>query len=266
MGKLSERNRTEWELRSHLFGASLRSVLFKGLPNALNEHLHNWQKEVILKLIEGKDGLKILDVGCGYGRLSIPIIEKFPGVDISGVDISENYVRLYKENTNHLALIGTIENLPAELGTFDYIICITVLMYLDHENLGKAVFNLILHLKPGGRLILIEPHCSGRWFQMGFGMFPCLMKRIRQNTINTGGRSFRVNEIECSVSHAGGKILSDHRLPITSFFFLPMTLCAIMLPHRITKGIFKMVSRLDALLGMFKLPSIYVAYAITKNE
>jgi 2-polyprenyl-3-methyl-5-hydroxy-6-metoxy-1,4-benzoquinol methylase len=266
LDKLSERNRTEWELRSHLFGASLRSVLFKGLPDAINEHLHNWQKGIILKLIEGKDGLKILDVGCGYGRLSIPIIEKFPGVDIRGVDISENYVRLYKENTNHLAFIGTIENLPAELGTFDYIICITVLMYLDHENLEKAVFNLILHLKPGGRLILIEPYCSGRWFQTGFGMVPFLMKRIRRNTINTGGRSFRVNEIECSVSHAGGKILSDNRLPVTSLCLLPMTLCAIMLPNRIAKGIFKIVSRLDALLGVFKFPSIYVAYAITKNE
>lgn len=253
-------------MRSHLFGASLRSVLFKGLPNVLNEHLDHWQREVILKLIEGKDGLKILDVGCGYGRLSMPIIEKFPAVDIRGVDISENYVSLYKKNTHHLAFIGTVENLPAELGTFDYIVCITVLMYVDRENLRKAVFNLILHLRPGGRLILIEPHGSGRWFQTGFGMVPFLMKRIRRNTINTGGRFFGADEIECSVSRAGGKILSDHRLPVTSLCFLPMALCAIMLPNRIAKGIFKIVSRLDALLGVFKLPSIYVAYAISKKE
>jgi len=256
----------EWESRSHLFGASLRSVLFKGLPDAVNEYLHNWQKGIILKYIEGRNGMRILDVGCGYGRLSIPIIEKFPDVDIRGVDISENYVRLYQENTGHLASIGAIENLPAELGTFDYIICVTVLMYLDYENLGKVVFDLIIHLKPGGRLILIEPHCSGRWFQTGFGMFPFLMKRIRQNTIHTGGRSFRVNEIECCVSHAGGKILSENRLPVTSLFFLPMTLCAIMLPRGIFRGISKLASRLDVLLGMFKLPSIYVACAITKNE
>ena len=150
--------------------------------------------------------------------------------------------------------------------TFDYIICVTVLMYLDHENLGKVVFDLIIHLKPGGRLILIEPHCSGRWFQTGFGIFPLLMTRIRRNTIHTGGRSFRINEIECCVRRAGGKILSENRLPVTSLFFLPMTLCAIMLPHGILKRIFKIVSRFDALSGVFKLPSIYVAYAITKND
>lgn len=256
----------EWESRSHLFGASLRSVLFKGLPNAVNEHLHNWQTGILLKYIERKNGLRILDVGCGYGRLSIPIIEKFPGVDIRGVDISENYIKLYQEHTHHFASIGAIENLPAELGTFDYILCITVLMYLNHVNLEKAVSNLIFHLKPGGRLILIEPHCSGKWFQTGFGIFPFLMKRIRPDTVQTGGRSFRGNEIECYVRHAGGKILSENRLPVTSLFFLPMTLCAITLPHGIVKRIFRIVSRLDALSGVFKWPSIYVAYAITKNE
>jgi hypothetical protein len=78
----------------------------------------------------------------------MPIVEKICGVDIRGVDISENYVRLYGENTNRLAFIGTIENLPVELGTFDYIICITVLMYLDHGNLGKAASNLILPFHP----------------------------------------------------------------------------------------------------------------------
>ena len=243
----------------------MRGVLFKGLPNVVNEHLHNWQKEIILRFIEKKDGLKILDVGCGYGRLSIPIIEKFPDVDISGIDISENYVRLYKENTNHPAFVGSIENFPTELGTFDYIICITVLMYLGHENLGKAVFNLLLHLKPGGRLILIEPHCSGSPFQTGFGMVTFLTKRIRTDTVNTGGRSFRVNQIERFLSVAGGKILSENRLPITSLCFLPMVLLGTMLPNRTAKGFFKVISRLDALLGTSKLPSIYVAYTMVKD-
>jgi SAM-dependent methyltransferase len=265
MEDLDDPRRVEWEKRSELFGASLKSVLFKGLPDVINEHLHNWQKEITLKFIEGKEGLKILDVGCGYGRLSIPIIEKFPYVDIRGIDISENYVRLYKENTRHPACVGTIENFPIELATFDNIICVTVLMYLDHKELEKAFFNFLLYLKPGGRLILIEPHCSGIPFQTGFGVLTFLMKRFRRDIVNTGGRSFRRNEIEGLLSNAHGKILVESRLPVTSACLLPMILLGQLLPARIVKGIFKMISRLDGLLSGYKLPSIYVAYVVTKN-
>jgi hypothetical protein len=44
-----------------------------------------------------------------------------------------------------------------------------------------------------------------------------------------------------------------------------MALFGIMLPNRVAKGIFKMISRLDDLLGMLKLPSIHVAYVVTKD-
>jgi 2-polyprenyl-3-methyl-5-hydroxy-6-metoxy-1,4-benzoquinol methylase len=265
LNKLNEQNRIEWELRSHLFGASLRSVLFKGLPDVVNEHLHNWHKKVILDFIEGKEGLKILDAGCGYGRLSIPIAEKFPNVDITGIDVSENYVKLYEENTHYPAFVGAIENIHDELGSFDYIICVTVLMYLDNESLRKAVSNLLFHLRHQGKLILIEPHCSGLPFQTGFGMLAFLRNRIGRNTVNTKGKCFRLREIENLFDHAGGKILSECRLPITTLFFLPITLIGKLLPKEIVRGIYKRVSLLDGMLGEFKLPSIFVAYLITKN-
>jgi SAM-dependent methyltransferase len=246
-------------------GASLKSVLFKGLSDMVNEHLHDWHKNLILNAIEDKHALRMLDVGCGYGRLSTAIIERFPDVDLTGVDISETYVTLYKKNTNQPAYVGAVENFPAELGTFDYIICVTVLMYVDDENLERAVDHLLLHLKPGGKLILIEPHYSGTHFQTVFGILPLLMKRIRRGTVHTGGRPFKGNKLEELLRNAGGEILSENRIPVTSFCFLPVALFGIMLPNRVGKGIFKMISRLDDLLGTLKLPSIYVAYAITKT-
>jgi SAM-dependent methyltransferase len=255
----------DWELRSQFFRDSLRSVLFKGLPDVVNDHLHNWHKKITLNSIEEKDKMKILDIGCGYGRLSIPIIQKFPDVDIVGLDISENYVRLYKENTNRPAFVGAIENIPAELGNFDYIICVTVLMYLDGENLRKAISNLLIHLEPNGKLILIEPHFSGIPFQTGFGILTFLKHRIRKDIINTRGRSFSMNEIKRLFIHAGGKILSEIRIPITSIFFLPMILISKLLSKRIVKEIYKVVFLFDALLGVLKLPSIYIAYLITRN-
>ena len=261
-----ERNRLEWERRSRVFGASLKGVLFKGLPDVVNEHLDDWHKKVILNFIGGKEELKVLDVGCGYGRLSIPLIEKFPKIDITGLDISESYALLYKEKTGRPALTGAIEDMPGELGIFDYILCVTVLMYLDDDRLKKAISKLLFHLKPKGKLILIEPHLSGNSFQTGFGLSSLFKDRIQRNSINTKGRYFSSGEIEALFGDAGGKVLSEQRLPITSLFFLPMAFAGKMLPNGIVRCICKVVSLLDALLGKIKLPSIHVAYLITRDE
>jgi 2-polyprenyl-3-methyl-5-hydroxy-6-metoxy-1,4-benzoquinol methylase len=266
MDHINEQEVREWDLRSKRFGATLRSVLFKGLPDVVNEHLHNWHEKLVLGWIEEKQDLKILDVGCGYGRLSIPIINKFPGVDITGLDISENYVRLYKENTHHPAFVGALENIPAELGNFDYILCVTVLMYLSSEKLSQAVSNLLFHLKPSGKLILIEPHSSGISFQTGFGIWACVRNRIQQDSIRTKGRSFKMKEIADLFSNAAGKIISECRLPITSLFFLPVALIGKYSPEAIARKIFRTIFFLDTLLGGLKLPSIYVAYLITRNR
>jgi 2-polyprenyl-3-methyl-5-hydroxy-6-metoxy-1,4-benzoquinol methylase len=158
LNPLNDLNKIAWEKRSNLFGTSLKGVLFKGVPDVVNEHMHDWHKKVILHSIKGKGGLRILDAGCGYGRLSLPMLHKFSNLDMIGLDISEHYVTLYKKNTNHPAWVGAIENIPKELGTFDFIICVTVLMYLDHDPLNQAISNLLSNLKRDGKLILIEPH------------------------------------------------------------------------------------------------------------
>jgi len=262
---LTEQNRNAWETRSKLSGTSLKSVLFKGLPDAINEHIHRWHNNLILNIIENKQRLSVLDVGCGYGRLSMPIIEKFPAVNILGIDISEHFIELYKNGTGHPAFVTAVENIPVTLGTFDYIICVTVLMYLDGENLKKAVCNLLFHLNPAGKLILIEPHESGSFFQRGFGLLSWVKGKVLRDFALTRGRSFRTNEIRRLFIDAGGRVLGEYRLPITSLFILPLTLLGRLLPTRLVGGIYRTVSILDALLGKFKLPSIHVAYLIERG-
>jgi 2-polyprenyl-3-methyl-5-hydroxy-6-metoxy-1,4-benzoquinol methylase len=261
----TEQNRSAWEARSKLLGASLKSVLFKGLPDVVNEHIHHWHKTLILNIIENKQKLSVLDVGCGYGRLSMPIIEKFPAVNIAGIDISEHFTKLYKTSTGHPAFVTAVENIPATLGTFDYIICVTVLMYLEGENLKKAISNLLFHLNPEGKLILIEPHESGTLFQTGFGILSWVKGNVLRDIVLTRGRSFRMNEIESLFIDAGGRVLGEYRLPITTLFILPLTLLGRLLPTRLVEGLYRTVSLLDALLGKFKLPSIHVAYLIERG-
>ncbi len=162
-------NTIEWEKRSINYGASWKSVLFKGMPDLANEHFHSCHINFILECIKkNNDAIRILDIGCGYGRLSLPIIQNIPQAQIIGLDISANYVNLYKENTGRDAFVGTLESLPSEIGTFDYIIVVTVLMYLPKNNLKEVFSNLFSHLNKNGKIIIIEPTQSGIIFQTGF--------------------------------------------------------------------------------------------------
>src|SRR5215510_10585042 len=192
----SSPNRTEWENRSIQYGMSLRSVLFKGLPHVVNENISNWHIRFILNNITRKEGLRILDIGCGYGRLSLPVIEKFPNAEIIGIDVSKNFVELFKKMTRQSSFVGTIEDIPADIGKFDYIICVTVLMYVEKSKLEKTVGNLVSLLKPEGRLIIIENSWAGVLLSSGFGLYHCLKKFFKKDLINTGGHYFRKNEIE----------------------------------------------------------------------
>jgi hypothetical protein len=75
-----------------------------------------------------------------------------------------------------------------------------------------------------------------------------------------------MKEIASLFSNAAGKIISECRLPITSLFFLPIALIGKYSPEGTARKLFKIIFFLDTLLGGVKLPSIYVAYLITRNR
>jgi len=69
---------------------------------------------------------KILDLACGYGRLTIPLTKQ--GYKIEGLDISKNLLeeaekRAKKEKLNINFRLGDMRKLPYNTNTFDAIIC-----------------------------------------------------------------------------------------------------------------------------------------------
>jgi 2-polyprenyl-3-methyl-5-hydroxy-6-metoxy-1,4-benzoquinol methylase len=254
---------TAWEKRSINYGATLKSVLFKGMPDVANEHFHSSHFNFIFECIkDNKDTIKILDIGCGYGRLSLPLLAKFPQAQITGMDISPNYVKLYKENTGKDAFIGTVEQIPPDTGTFDYIIVVTVLMYLPENKLRETFSGLFAHLNPDGKIILIEPAKSGVIFQTCCGLTKLLPDK---SNMNTGGKCFSAAEITAAVHQAGGTVIREERIPATTFFFLPVYLMAKTLPQKWTCSFLRRLTFLDGLLKNKKLPTLWSFYLIEKN-
>lgn len=259
------KNKTAWEQRSRMYGATLKSVLLKNMPTVLNEHIHRQHVRWILDFLRLQPAERLLDVGCGYGRLTMTIAEKFPKIEITGFDISDHYVKLYRERTGKKAVQGIVEKFPQELPCFDCILCVTVLMYVSSDKLQRAFNEMIAHLTPKGRIILIESSHSGRPFLTAFGLSTLVSRFRSEKTVpETGGHAFHNAEIETLVKTAQARIVDQRRMPITTFLILPMFICAKFLPARLCQFIFKPIAFFDECLKKITSPTIHAAYLIEK--
>ena len=255
-------NKESWEIRSVNSENNYKSVLFKRFPDSLNNHIHNFHKKIILENIPDQADLKVLDVGCGYGRNTLSLIERNKNCNVTGTDISENFVEQYKLNTGKLAFCGSIEEFPNDIGKFDRIVCVTVLMYVEKKDIDKAIQNLLSHLENNGKLILIEPLISGRAFSNGFGLLNLFLKK--ENT--TGGNCFSSNELINLIIKNGGTILKEKRIPVTTIFIIPFYLLSLTLGYKLMGSILKGVGKADSVLSNFKLPSLYASMIVRKKH
>lgn len=88
----------------------------------------------------------VLDVGCGTGLASRPLIEN--AFRVTGVDVSAQMLQKARERFPTATFVeGSAETLPFEPGTFDVAISAQVFHRVDRP---KAMAELVRVLKPGG--------------------------------------------------------------------------------------------------------------------
>jgi len=105
---------------------------------------------------------RILDVGCGYGRIAIPLAEA--GHNVVGVDISEDMLQEARRRASEVGipvewLLGDMCNLPQGDQSFDVVLCLWLTfheLYQESEQLA-ALREMIRVLRPGGWALLDGP-------------------------------------------------------------------------------------------------------------
>ncbi len=104
------------------------------------------------------DGDKVLDVGCGNGRL-VKLFNNV-NVDYTGIDNSAELIDLAKSDfPNRNFLVGDILQLPFADNSFDLVFCISVLHHLPGKDIRKkSIVEMKRVLKFGGHLILLNWH------------------------------------------------------------------------------------------------------------
>jgi SAM-dependent methyltransferase len=150
--------RDQWETRAVRSSSSLSGVLFQGLSEQANSVLHYWHAWIVRNVFLPKlqAGARVLDLGCGYGRLSRIIAAERPDIQLIGQDLAMPYCQTFAKGCGPCVLADA-GSPPFADESFDGIISITCLMYLPEAELAHALESLRKTLRRGGVFLSVEP-------------------------------------------------------------------------------------------------------------
>jgi SAM-dependent methyltransferase len=154
-----------WEARAARFageGRGLRAVCSYAMPGFYNRAIDLTQRralEALLRSIE--PGASILEYGCGIGRWSRELARR--GCNVVGLDFSAAMLAEAGRRTSAAGLAGRCRFIQGDVAgfdlgrRFDVVFGVTVLQHiLEPARLEQAMACLARHLKPGGRLVILE--------------------------------------------------------------------------------------------------------------
>jgi len=117
-----------------------------------------------------KENAKVLDVGCGPGNIAKYLLSKRPDLQISGIDIAPNMVKLAKRNNPTANFkIMDVRNISELKTKYDGIVCGFCLPYLSETDSKKLIFDAPDLLSDQGLLYLsfVAGDQSNSGFQAG---------------------------------------------------------------------------------------------------
>ncbi|MDP2779543.1 class I SAM-dependent methyltransferase [Devosia sp.] len=155
-------------------------------------------------------GLKILDAGCGTGRLGGSLQAMEPGIELTLLDAAPN---MLSRIVNPMArtIEGSVTELPFGDGTFDAVICTWVLETLAEPRAGLA--ELMRVLKPGGTLCMAICIEAEQPIDLITRIF---MRRVKTRW---QGHQLPLADLEASLRSAGGTQMRVRRDRVTAAIF-----------------------------------------------
>lgn len=119
--------------------------------------IHESYLRFLVNKIKSLDPKKLLDAGCGDGRILFELERRTPGTDLVGTDISEHALKFARAFTNNSQLrVHDISKHPVD-GDFDLCTSIEVIEHIPPELISDYVINIAKSVKIGGTLILTTP-------------------------------------------------------------------------------------------------------------
>jgi ubiquinone/menaquinone biosynthesis C-methylase UbiE len=134
-------------------------------PATLNAQNLISRRRFALDMLETRisPGSNVLDIGCGTGHLAGELMQR--GYAAWGVDLSEAMVAYAREHYDPDRFrVGDIEQIPFPDNTFDAVMCLGVMEYLEKDE--HALREMWRVLKPGGHAVITTPSLVCPFFHM----------------------------------------------------------------------------------------------------
>jgi ubiquinone/menaquinone biosynthesis C-methylase UbiE len=122
------------------------------------EPLNSGLRSIGMKMFSPREGMAVLDVGCGTG-VHLELYQKV-GCDVFGIDLSSSMLKVARRRLGekaHLHL-GDASKMPYSGKTFDLIIMSTVLHEMPDEVRSAVLHESERVIKTDGRILLIDFH------------------------------------------------------------------------------------------------------------
>jgi 2-polyprenyl-6-hydroxyphenyl methylase/3-demethylubiquinone-9 3-methyltransferase len=113
----------------------------------------------------------ILDLGCGEGAVSERLVIGFPGVFLTGIDITPRVGRMFRGDQSRVTFKQqTIQNFaPQHQAVFDLVIVSDIMHHIPWELHREILINAKKVLKPGGYLVIrLGKKCNSYSFSVLF--------------------------------------------------------------------------------------------------
>ena len=101
---------------------------------------------------------RVLDVGCGDGRLTRAIKQMLPGVAVHGCDLSVAALNRAEGLERRYAVDLNVDRLPEPDGSLDLVIASEVIEHLIEPGRAVAEFHRVL--KSGGHVLITVPNVA----------------------------------------------------------------------------------------------------------
>ena len=113
--------------------------------------------DLVLDKLQVRDGMRLLDIGCGWGGLLIRAAERFPRLQAVGITLAERQLELARERVAAAGLADRIQvelvdyrDAPTLLGRFDRIASIGMVEHVGARRMDDYFAAARACLRPGG--------------------------------------------------------------------------------------------------------------------
>lgn len=132
------------------------------LQGVFFDRMHGELIRVLRRLLHDVQSPRVLDVGCGTGRLLARLREELPEAALSGVDVSAAMVDVARGKPElrdvHLE-VGSAASLPFEAGAFDAAVSTVSFHHWDDQLAGLRDVGRVL--RTGAPLLLLDVYAAG---------------------------------------------------------------------------------------------------------